>query len=193
MFKSFSRPGVFLLSWILVVSLLTSCGARKEIGRSSRGKSIATDASDMRNKKLSGSKMENYAALLGVSTRSLKNKDLYNFIDSWAGAPHRMGGNSKSGVDCSGFVNLLYLKVYRKDLPRTSREMGKTVKRKYLKNLKEGDLVFFSFGGRNIDHVGVYLHNNKFVHVSTRKGVIISDIKDNWYNKYFVRSGTPKI
>ncbi|MGO1243212.1 MAG: C40 family peptidase [Sphingobacterium sp.] len=193
MFKSFSRPGVFLLSWILVVSLLSSCGARKEIARTSRGKSIATDASDMRNKKLSGSKMENYASLLGVSTRALKNKDLYNFIDSWAGSPHRMGGNSKSGVDCSGFVNLLYRSVYRKDLPRTSREMGKKVKRKYLRNLKEGDLVFFSFGGRNIDHVGVYLHNNKFVHVSTRKGVIISDIKDNWYHKYLVRSGTPKI
>ncbi|GHE23484.1 hypothetical protein GCM10017764_04520 [Sphingobacterium griseoflavum] len=71
--------------------------------------------------------------------------------------------------------------------------MGEHVKRKYEDKLREGDLIFFSFGGKNIDHVGVYLHNNKFVHVSTRKGVIISNMKDSWYYKYFVRCGTPKI
>ncbi len=160
---------------------------------SNRGNSIPTDASDMRDRSLSGSKIENYATILGVSARDLKNKELYSFIDSWMGSPHRMGGTNRSGVDCSGFVGLLYHNVYNKDLPRSSREMGTSVKRKYLKDLKEGDLVFFSFGGRQIDHVGVYLRNSKFVHVSTRKGVIISDIKDSWYHKYFVRSGTPKI
>ncbi len=98
----------------------------------------------------------------------------------------------KRGVDCSGFVTLMYDRIYGKELPRTSRDMADNVKRKYEKQLKEGDLVFFSFGGRNIDHVGIYLHNGKFVHVSTRKGVIISNLNDSWYYKYFKRSGTPK-
>lgn len=137
--------------------------------------------------------MQDYADLLGVGVRELDNKSLYAFIDNWMGTPHRLGGTQKSGVDCSGFVGMLYSQVYRKSLPRTSRDMGDDVKRKYENKLKEGDLVFFSFGGKNIDHVGVYLHNNKFVHVSTRKGVIISDMKDSWYYRYFVRCGTPKI
>lgn len=186
---------------VFIIVFLASCGARRkgsssvrprtEIGTS--GKKIATDASDARNKSLSGSKMENYADILGVSVRELDNKALYQFIDNWMGSPHRLGGTQKSGIDCSGFVGILYREVYRKNLPRTSRDMGDNVKRKYEDKLKEGDLIFFSFGGRNIDHVGVYLHNNKFVHVSTRKGVIISDMKDSWYYKYFVRCGTPKI
>ncbi|HIX54669.1 MAG TPA: C40 family peptidase, partial [Candidatus Sphingobacterium stercoripullorum] len=60
------------------------------------------------------------------------------------------------------------------------------------RQLSEGDLVFFSFGGRNIDHVGMYLHNGKFVHVSTSKGVIISNLKEQWYHKYFKFGGQIK-
>ena len=140
----------------------------------------------------SGNKLDNYAELLGVKTKDLDNKSLYLMIDEWMGTPHRMGGMDKRGVDCSGFVTLMYDRIYGKELPRTSRDMADNVKRKYEKQLKEGDLVFFSFGGRNIDHVGIYLHNGKFVHVSTRKGVIISNLNDSWYYKYFKRSGTPK-
>ncbi|HLT86983.1 MAG TPA: NlpC/P60 family protein [Sphingobacterium sp.] len=185
----------------MAVFLLASCGAKRKVlygnrphhGTSNTSKSIPTDASDARDKSLSGSGIDNYAAILGVSVRDLNNKSLYSFIDKWLGSPHRLGGTKPSGIDCSGFVGILYREVYGRDLPRTSRDMGDQVKRKYERQLREGDLVFFSFGGRNIDHVGVYLHNNKFVHVSTRRGVIISDIKDSWYYKYFVRAGTPKI
>lgn len=192
---------ITLLCWVTAVFLLTSCGAKRKVlygnhthhGSPNTSKSIPTDASDARNKSLSGSKMDNYAAILGVSARDLNNKSLYSFIDKWLGSPHRLGGTKPSGIDCSGFVGILYHEVYGKNLPRTSRDMGDQVKRKYERQLREGDLVFFSFSGRNIDHVGVYLHNNKFVHVSTRRGVIISDIKDSWYYKYFVRAGTPKI
>jgi lipoprotein Spr len=70
--------------------------------------------------------------------------------------------------------------------------MADGIKRKYDNHLVEGDLVFFRFGKKNIDHVGLYLKNNKFVHVSTSKGVIISDLHESWFYKYFVRAGTVK-
>jgi len=186
---------------VMMVFLLSSCGAKRKVAHrgyekrteSRRSSPVRTDASDSRDRSLSGSKMDNYAQLLGVSTKALGNKTLYAFIDEWMGSPHRLGGLEKSGIDCSGFVGMLYRQVYRQDLPRTSRDMGDHVKRKYENELREGDLVFFSFGGKNIDHVGVYLHNHKFIHVSTSKGVIISDMRDSWYYKYFVRCGTPKI
>lgn len=183
--------------WIAAVLLLSACGARKKTSGSALHGSThknapLSDASDSRNNTYSSNKMNNFAKLLGVPARKLENQKLYQMIDEWMGAPHRYGGMNKRGVDCSGFVTLLYSRVYNHELPRRSRDMADQVKRKYKKNLKEGDLVFFSFGGRNIDHVGIYLHNDKFVHVSTRRGVIISSLNDAWYAKYLKRCGTPK-
>ena len=193
------RINYSLLLFLLVAFVLSSCGTRRKASVNSSYGSVnskkgapISDASDARGKDYSANKLDNYADLLGVKTKDLDNKNLYYMIDEWMGTPHRMGGMDKRGVDCSGFVSMLYQKIYGKNLPRTSRDMADNVKRKYEKQLKEGDLVFFSFGGRNIDHVGVYLHNGKFVHVSTRKGVIISNLSDSWYYKYFKRSGTPK-
>ncbi|MGO1597610.1 MAG: C40 family peptidase [Sphingobacterium sp.] len=188
--------------WVTVIAaalLLSSCGARKKASNEalyghgySRKNIPMSDASDSKDHSYTGTKLDNFAELLGVRTKDLNNQDLYLMIDEWMGAPHRYGGMNKRGVDCSGFVTLLYNRIYDKDLPRTSRDMAGQIKRKYRKQLKEGDLVFFSFGGRNIDHVGIYLHNDKFVHVSTRKGVIISSLNDAWYSKYLKRCGTPK-
>ncbi|VTR42493.1 Probable endopeptidase Spr precursor [Sphingobacterium thalpophilum] len=182
---------IFFLSTLL---LLTSCSTKRKIlsSNSHASGSVLTDASTARGKTFSGARLDNYAALLDVSPKKL-NPQLYSFIDDWMGIPHRMGGQTKAGVDCSGFVNLLYIEVYKGSLPRTSRDMEGIVKKKKPEKLEEGDLVFFSFGRKGIDHVGVYLHNNKFVHVSTRKGVIISDLSDSWYAKTFVDAGSPKI
>lgn len=193
---------VFILCGAL---LLGSCGVRKKTNtnyrygklESSKHRNTSrvpvSDASKARSISYSGNKLDNYAQLLGVNSRDIsKSSDLYLFIDDWMGTPHRMGGLDRNGMDCSAFVGLLYREVFSQDLPRTSRDMADNVKRKYENQLREGDLVFFSFGGRNIDHVGIYLHNGKFVHVSTKKGVIISDLKDTWYYRYFKRAGSPK-
>lgn len=185
----------YFILFLGVLLFLSSCSTKKKVltsnSHSSTG-SVLTDASSARGKTFSGSRLDNYANLLNVSTKKL-NPQLYSFIDDWMGIPHRMGGQTKAGVDCSGFVNLLYSEVYKGNLPRTSRDMENIVKRKKTDKLEEGDLVFFSFGRNGVDHVGVYLHNNKFVHVSTRKGVIISDLSDSWYLKTFVDAGSPKI
>ena len=180
-----------ILFFISLILLLSSCSVKRKVSSNGQGNAVLTDASEARGKDYSKSSLDSYADLLHVKKREL-NPSLYSFIDEWMGIPHRMGGATKRGVDCSGFVNLLYIKVYKEDLPRSSRDMSDVVKKKRNSQLKEGDLVFFSFGGRNVDHVGVYLHNNKFVHVSTKKGVIISDLGDSWYAKYFTDAGTPK-
>lgn len=196
---------IYFLFVIFSFLFLLSCGTKKKAKRPLHGhhskedsryskSKIPTDASDSRDITWSYSTIKNYATLLNVDEFVInKSQALYRFIDDWKGSPHRMGGVSKRGVDCSAFVNMLYQDIYRKNLSRSSREMAENIKRKYENQLKEGDLVFFSFGGRQIDHVGVYLHNNKFVHVSTSRGVIISDLKDPWYYRHFTRCGTPKV
>ncbi len=60
----------------------------------------------------------NYRHRLG----DLDNTRLYYFIDEWYGTPYRYGGNTRAGVDCSGFVVQLYTKVFSSSLPRTARQ-----------------------------------------------------------------------
>lgn len=173
---------------VLVASVLTSCLSRPERLRTTLPSSVPS--SGVRNNPASGNILDKYADIIGVPAKDLKNYELYRYIDEWMGIPHRLGGQDKKGIDCSAFANHLILDVYGKDLPRTARDMAEVVKRKYENQLKEGDLVFFNFDGKAFDHVGVYLGNNKFVHVSTSKGVIISNLKDPWYWKYFSRAGS---
>ena len=158
---------------------------------SCKSKKILTDASKSRAV-TSGSLTERYASILNVKEKELDNGKLYRFIDSWMGVPHRTGGMDKNGVDCSGCTSILEKEIYFRSVPRTAKSMAEIVKRKYEEDLKEGDLVFYDFQGHKFSHVGVYLHNNKFVHASTSKGVIISDLKDPWYYKYFSRGGSIK-
>ena len=166
-------------------------GSYPTSARTKGSRVILTDASAApRGVQASAGLLHNYAEVLGVPASELHNEALYTFIHQWMGTPHRTGGTDGKGIDCSAFAGLLMRDVYGKSLPRSSRDMAEVVKRKYEGQLTEGDLVFFSFGQANFDHVGIYLHNHKFVHVSTSKGVIISDLKDSWYYKYFRRAGS---
>jgi cell wall-associated NlpC family hydrolase len=167
---------------IFIVWLGTSCKSSK----------LITDASSARNKEFRGSLKEQYAAVLEVSPREIKNEKLYKFIDEWMGVNHVTGGKDKSGIDCSGFTALLEKEIFDRALPRTATQMAEVVKRKFEDELLEGDLVFFDFNGKRFSHVGVYLLNGRFVHVSTGKGVIVSNLKDSWYYKYFTRAGSVK-
>ena len=175
------RSFLFCLGLLLLTCFYTSCKSKK----------IITDTSKSTTKS-SGTIKERYSSLLNVKEKDIDNEKLYRFIDTWIGVPYKSGGMDKKGLDCSAFTSLLTNEIYNKQLPRTARLMAEDVKRKFEKDLKEGDLVFFDFDGKKFSHVGVYLHNNKFVHASTSKGVIISDLKDQWYYKYFSRAGSIK-
>ncbi len=173
-----------ILVWGIVLLFVTACSSKKK---------LVTDASSRRNQpQPRGSVKARYAAAMGVTEREIKNEKLYKFIDDWMGVPYRDRGSDKDGVDCSGFTAVLLSQIYDLSVPRIARQMAESVKRKYEDELKEGDLVFFDFNGQKFSHVGIYLQHNKFVHASTTKGVIISDLKDPWYYKYFSRAGTPK-
>lgn len=178
------------LGLVLLSLIFTSCLSRPE--RYSSKPHSKSSRSSNSEKSNAGNLLISYADKLGVDPSELENQNLYAFIDEWIGAPHSLGGQTKGGIDCSGFINQLYSEVYKKPIPRSSYEMADGIKRKYENQLIEGDLVFFSFGKKNIDHVGLYLRNNKFVHVSTSKGVIISDLHESWFYKYFVRAGSVK-
>jgi lipoprotein Spr len=128
---------------------------------------------------------EKYAHQLGVGKESISNKKLYAFIDEWYGVKYSYGGKSKKGVDCSGFASILYREVFGADIAGPSASLYDQFEKIPKEELKEGDLVFFKIETKEISHVGIYLQNNKFVHATTKAGVMIDDLNNEYYKKYF--------
>jgi lipoprotein Spr len=132
---------------------------------------------------------EKYSHLLGVDEENISNTKLYSFIDDWYGVPYKYAGNTKKGVDCSGFTIILYKEVFGKVISGTSASLYNQSKKLSKEDLHEGDLVFFKIDSKEVSHIGIYLQNNKFVHATTKAGVMIDDLNEEYYRKYFTGGG----
>ncbi|MBL7719069.1 MAG: C40 family peptidase [Flavipsychrobacter sp.] len=131
-----------------------------------------------------------YSMILGVLPTAISNLSLYAFIDDWYGTRYRMGGTTKSGIDCSAFVQRLYESVFGASIVRTACEQFDACQRIFNESeLREGDLVFFRIKSRRISHVGVYLANDYFVHASASQGVMISNLNEGYWSRFYAGAG----
>ncbi len=130
-----------------------------------------------------------YAVLLNTEVEALPDKILLENVDEWYGVRYRTGGNTHSGVDCSGFTVAIYAAVYGITLPRVSREQYRTSRKISTTELQEGDLVFFNTRGSGVSHVGIYLGNNHFIHASVSRGVMVNSLFEPYYLQRFVGAG----
>lgn len=129
-----------------------------------------------------------YAVLLNTEVEHISDLKLLDHVDEWYGTPYRLGGSSKKGIDCSAFVQAVYLSAYAMSVPRTAREQYKYSRIVSATELQEGDLVFFNTRG-GVSHVGIYLQNNKFIHASSSQGVTVSDLFEPYYLKRYIGAG----
>ena len=103
----------------------------------------------------------------------------------WRGIPYRHGGLNKRGIDCSGFVYLTYRNKFGINLPRSTEQQSHIGIQVDPRAIRAGDLVFFSSLFTDT-HVGIYLSNRKFLHASTSRGVMISNMdNDYWRDKFW--------
>ncbi len=102
------------------------------------------------------------------------------------GVRYRFGGEGKSGFDCSGLVKSLFSK-FNIELPRSSREQYQQGEKVSRDDLQMGDLVFFSSGGSQPTHVGIYVGNDRILHAARKaRQVIVSDINKIWYKMRYL-------
>lgn len=119
-----------------------------------------------------------------LAAPSLARDALHAQHREWAGAPYRLGGTSKAGVDCSGFVRQTFAQRFGLELPRTTEaqvQVGDVVERPHL---APGDLVFFQTGFRKL-HVGIYVERGRFLHASTSRGVRFSQLDNPYWREHY--------
>ncbi len=144
-----------------------------------------------------------YSNELQVPAEKITNIKLYSLIEKWWRAPFKDNPGQtptpEGGIDGSGLAAVLINPVYGKPINGSAENIFRQYCSEIPKeNLAEGDLVFFCCTTGNpdrtkISQVGVFLQNNRFVHASSSKGVIISSLDDPYYWKdKFVYAGRVK-
>lgn len=110
---------------------------------------------------------------------------------TWLGTPYRYGGKDYKGTDCSGMTMQVYNKALGIAIPRNSAEQQKFCKTIKKGALSPGDLVFFCTGKNKsrVSHVGIYIGQGQFIHSSSSKGVIISNIDERYYTSNYHSAG----
>lgn len=109
---------------------------------------------------------------------------LYQHYKLWKGTPYRLGGMTTRGIDCSGFVFITFKAMFDLRLPRTVDEQAAFGRGIGPAELRSGDLVFFKTSA-TMHHVGIYLEQGRFMHASTRRGVMISALADGYWRQRF--------
>lgn len=102
-------------------------------------------------------------------------KAIVNYALQFVGNKYVYGGNSLTeGTDCSGFVKLIYKEFGYSMQRRASLQYRDGVKINW-EDAKPGDLIFY--GDESVDHVVMYIGNQKVVHASNpTTGIIVSTI-----------------
>lgn len=120
------------------------------------------------------------------SPQSLLEEKFNDILNDWENTPYVLGGSSKKGADCSGFTQSVFAE-FNTQIPRTTKtqlQSGKKIKKE---ELQMGDLVFFKTGhGPNGMHVGIYMQENEFIHLSPNGGLKESSLKNPYWKKRYI-------
>lgn len=95
-----------------------------------------------------------------VASNGVTGDDVVQAALAYKGVPYVLGGESKSGIDCSGLVQAAFGNL-GVAVPRTVHEQKVVGERvDSLKDAKPGDLIVLHGG----DHIAIYMGNDTVIH-----------------------------
>lgn len=151
--------------------------AREEADKKAQEKVEKENTVLKENSEQIGPGMPNKAQIetdINVKTNNFDRKKLVEYALSFVGYKYIYGGTTPAGFDCSGFTQYVYKNAVSKNLLRNSASQSTQGRSVSFEDIQVGDLLFYSSGSR-INHVGIYIGNNKIVHASNpTSGVKIS-------------------
>ncbi|MDB4291921.1 C40 family peptidase [Maribacter sp.] len=176
---------------LFLVFVVASCGSvkKKTTYSKSKTRTVSVDAGSTTTKRPKA-----VVTSPTIPKKSdAKADDIINTALQFSGVRYKWGGTTKKGMDCSG---LLYVAFGEHDitLPRISRDMADKGRKIRVKNVEKGDLLFFNTKkrGKKINHVGMVVAIDrdeiKFIHASTSRGVIVSSLREGFWNHAFVKA-----
>lgn len=132
-------------------------------------------------------KMAGRLTKLQAQHRALVSGNVVEAAYAFRGTRYVMGGTSRSGFDCSGFVRYILGATGGVEIPRTASEQYFRGTPIAPQDMQPGDLVFFKGTyKRGISHVGLYAGNGKFIHAANaHKGVRMDDLNASYYQAHF--------
>jgi len=178
-----------IFSLFLIISLV-SCGASKKKTVHREERKITVDAKEIPN----NTKLETPRDGESLGKPAAKiSEQIINTALTFSGTRYKFGGTTNKGMDCSG---LLYVAFGEHDvqLPRASYQMAEEGQKINLKDIDKGDLLFFGTSKRknNINHVGLVVQVDgdeiKFIHSTSSRGVIVSSLREGYWNHAFIRA-----
>ena len=161
--------GVIVVTLILLLS--SGCSTKKTLKNIQK-----TKLSQPQHKPLYKPKSKNWITI-----------SLYKEYKKWYKTPYRYGGCSRDGIDCSSLVQRIYKEAFNIKIPRTTKEQMKIGYKVSKSSIKAGDLVFFKTGYKT-RHTGIIIEGDKFIHTSTKRGVMISQLHNPYWKQRYWQS-----
>ncbi|SFI94449.1 SH3 domain-containing protein [Kaistella treverensis] len=126
-------------------------------------------------------------------------KNIIETAMKFLNVPYLWSGRSFFGIDCSGFVQLVY-KVHGIALPRDAYQqavIGEVLS--FVEESRPGDLAFFENSEGQIVHVGILLNNFEIIHAFGKvridaldtTGIFNKDLNRHTHKLRFIRNILP--
>lgn len=119
---------------------------------------------------------------------TVDDRRMMDVIESYIGTPYRYGGETRDGIDCSGFTQAVYHEIGI-DIPRTASTQAEAAREVQPGDLQFGDIIFFNTSGSGISHCGIYIGDGFFVHASSSRGVIRQTLANPYFFTRIVSAG----
>ncbi|PCJ98800.1 MAG: hydrolase [Flavobacteriaceae bacterium] len=173
------------LSYIFLILLMTNCVVKK---KTTYGKERKVTVEASAEKEIPKETDSNRPKRI-----TLKADGIINTALTFSGVKYKYGGTTRKGMDCSGLLYVAF-KEHHVAIPRVSYVMANEGKRIKIKNVTKGDLLFFKTTkkGKRINHVGLVVavkgNDIKFIHATSSRGVIVSSLREGYWNYAFVKA-----